>query len=265
MAKRLTTKSPIKDKPVRDAGQSLREQRLTVALDKIMLPFMATVLFAALGAHAWLYELGISRPNPWVWTAIAALALGFLFYRIAKYVPLVKRLRLAEAGERAVGQYLERLREQGYQVFHDVIGEGFNVDHVLIGPAGVFTVETKTWSKPAKGEAKLQFDGQKITKAGFEPERNPVIQARAQSSWLRTLLEESTGQRTDVRPVIVFPGWYIESDKRALRDIWVLNPKALPKFLENAEQRLEQSDIKLFSYHLSRIVRVREAEQGGQA
>lgn len=64
---------------------------------------------------------------------------------------------------------------------------------------------------------------------------------------------------------MVFPGWYIESKRGASQDIWVLNPKALPKFLDNAEQRLEQSDIKLFSYHLSRIVRVREAEKGRRA
>lgn len=265
MAKRSPTKSPLKDKPARDAGQSLREQRITIGLDKVMVPFTWAVLFAALAAHAWLYELAISMPNPWVWTVIAVGASVFLAYRIAKYVPLVKRLKQAEAGERAVGQYLERLREQGYQVFHDVVGEGFNVDHVLIGPAGVFTVETKTWSKPAKGEAKLRFDGQKITRSGFEPERNPVIQARAQSAWLKALLEESTGKRTEVRPVIVFPGWYIETEKGAARNIWVLNPKALPKFLDASEKTLPQSDIKLFSYHLSRIVRVREAERGTQA
>ncbi len=265
MPKRQPTKSPLKDRPVRDAGQSLREQRITIALDKVSVPLMWTFLFAALAAQAWFYELGISEPSPWAWTIIAGAALIFLVYRLAKYVPLVKRLRQAEAGERAVGQYLERLREQGYQVFHDVVGEGFNVDHVLIGPAGVFTVETKTWSKPAKGEAKLRFDGQKITKAGFEPERNPVIQARAQSSWLSTLLEETTGKRIDVRPVIVFPGWYIESEQGASRGIWVLNPKALPKFLDASEKTLSQSDIKLYSYHLSRIVRVREAERGTHA
>lgn len=36
-------------------------------------------------------------------------------------------------GERAVGQFLEQLREQGFHVFHDVVGTGFNVDHVLVG------------------------------------------------------------------------------------------------------------------------------------
>ncbi len=35
----------------------------------------------------------------------------------------------------------------------NAIGGNFNLDHVLIGPAGVFTVETKTHSKPG-GDAR---------------------------------------------------------------------------------------------------------------
>jgi hypothetical protein len=58
----------------------------------------------------------------------------------------MRTLRQGIEGEKAVGQFLERLREQRYQVFHDLVGDGFNVDHVLIGPAGVFTIETKTSS-----------------------------------------------------------------------------------------------------------------------
>jgi len=59
----------------------------------------------------------------------------------------------------------------------DVVGDGFNVDHVLIGPAGVFTVETKTHSKP-RGDARVVFDGEAIQVAGMEPDRDPVVQAR---------------------------------------------------------------------------------------
>ena len=44
---------------------------------------------------------------------------------------------------------LEDLRAQGYAVFHDIPGDGFNVDHALIGPAGIFAIETKTRAKPA--------------------------------------------------------------------------------------------------------------------
>lgn len=57
-------------------------------------------------------------------------------------------------------------------MFHDVVGDGFNVDHILIGPAGVFTVETKTHSKP-KGNSQIVFDGETIRIDGFEPDRDP--------------------------------------------------------------------------------------------
>jgi hypothetical protein len=164
-------------------------------------------------------------------------------------------------GEKVVGQFLERLRESGYHIFHDLIGSGFNVDHVLIGPAGVFTVETKTWSKPARGETRIKFDGERLTAAGREPERNPVVQARAQAAWLKSVLAESTGRQFDVFPVVVFPGWFIEQTEGSLRNIWVLEPKALPKFLQKEPQCLAPEDVKLASFHLSRFIRSSEQER----
>jgi Nuclease-related domain len=160
--------------------------------------------------------------------------------------------------ERAVGQFLERLRERGFDVFHDVIGRGFNVDHVLVGPAGVFTIETKTWSKPVSGKAQVNFDGEKITAGSFEPDRDPVVQAKAQAGWLKALLLESTGRKLDVRPVIVFPGWFVENASGSFKDIWVLEPKALPSFLSNEPSRLSREDVKLASFHLFRLIRSNE-------
>lgn len=150
------------------------------------------------------------------------------------------------------------MRESGYRVFHDLIGQGFNVDHVLIGAAGVFTVETKTWSKPQRGEARIQFDGESLRIAGRVPDRNPVIQARAQARWLESVLSESTGQQFDVFPVVVCPGWYIEHSKGSLKNLWVLEPKALPKFLGNKTECLLPADVHLAIFHLSRFIRACE-------
>ena len=138
------------------------------------------------------------------------------------------------------------------------VSTGFNVDHVLIGPAGVFTVETKTWSKPQRGEARIKFDGEQLTVAGREPERNPVVQARAQAGWLKGLLTESTGHQFEVFPVVVFPGWYIEQTNDCFRNMWVLEPKALPKFLGNEPPCLTPEEVKLASFHLSRFIRSSE-------
>lgn len=252
------TKSPIKDKPLRLPGQSLEEERRKLFEDRLETPLLLAAFFIVLSALEWWRDYSHSPPSPIVFTALAVLLLGFAAWRIWRTRPQARALKLGIEGEKAVGQFLERLRENGYHVFHDLIGTGFNVDHVLIGPAGVFTIETKTWSKPSRGEAKIRFDGEQLLTGGRNPERNPVVQARAQSSWLKGLLAESTGRNYDVFPVVVFPGWFIEQSNDCLRNIWVLEPKALTKFLANAPQKLEPDEVKLASFHLSRFIRSNE-------
>lgn len=252
------SKSPIKDKPLRLPGQSLEEERRKLYEDRLETPFVLALCFTLIAGLDWWRELADVAPSPRTFTFAAILLIVFTAWRFWKTVPRIRAIKQGIEGEKAVGQYLERLRGEGYQVFHDLIGAGFNVDHVLIGPAGVFTIETKTWSKPGRGEAKIKFDGEQLTVAGREPERNPVVQARAQSSWLKGLLSESTGHAYEVFPVVVFPGWYIEQGEGTLRNMWVLEPKALAKFLVNAPQRLDSEAIKLASFHLSRFVRSSE-------
>jgi Nuclease-related domain len=48
-------------------------------------------------------------------------------------------------GERVVGELLESLTADGWRVMHDVrVGQRGNIDHLVLGPGGVFTVETKS-------------------------------------------------------------------------------------------------------------------------
>ncbi|MBI1282791.1 MAG: NERD domain-containing protein [Thiobacillus sp.] len=254
-------KSPIKDKPLRAPGQSLEEERRKLFEDKLETPLMLAMVFIVLAVMEWWRYYWMRPPSPVAFTVAAVLVAGFAAWRIWKTRPQVHALKQGIEGEKVVGQFLERLRGSGYQVFHDLIGTGFNVDHVLIGPAGVFTVETKTWSKPQRGEARIKFDGEQLTLAGREPVRNPLVQARAQASWLKSLLSESTGRKFDVFPVVVFPGWFIERSEGGNRNIWVLEPKALPGFLEKEPQCLTPDDVKLASFHLSRFIRSSEQER----
>jgi hypothetical protein len=178
-------------------------------------------------------------------------------YKVVKIRRRLSALRLGRDGEKAVGQYLELLREKGCCVFHDIVGDNFNLDHVLISEHGIFVVETKTLKKPIKGEAKIVYDGTKVTVNGFEPERNPTVQVHAGVSWLRDMLKESTGKDFSVRSIIVFPGWFIEARVNGnSTGTWVLNPKSLPIFIENQPISISHEDMKLASFHLSRFIRI---------
>jgi hypothetical protein len=261
MAVKKEMRSPIKDRPLRLPGQSLTERRDELLDDKVVV-FLVVALFMVVTAGLeWYRYLVPQKPAPVLFTVFALAAIALFAWRIFKVFPELRNLRLAIDGEKAVGQFLESLRERGYKVFHDLVSDRFNVDHVIIGPAGVFTIETKTWRKPARGEPRIDFDGEKLVAAGREPDRDPVIQAKAQASWLQRIVKESTGRAVIVRPVVVFPGWYVKQSEGSTREIWVLEPKALPGFLDHEENRLTPEDVQLISYHVSRHIRVGEAQR----
>jgi hypothetical protein len=119
----------------------------------------------------------------------------------------------------------------------------------------LFTIETKTWSKPARGEPRIDFDGERVVAAGYVPDRDPVVQAKAQAGWLRQVIEETARRRVFVWPVVLFPGWFVRQTEGSTRDVWVLEPKALPGFLAHVRDRLSPDDVKLIGSHLSRHIR----------
>lgn len=248
-------RSSLKDRPLRLPGQSLLEERRALWDDKLEPWAMVALFMIAIAALEWFRFLTAAPFNPLLFSVVAAAFTVVAVWKFWRAKPKLKQLRLGIEGERVVGEYLGGLRTRGYRVFHDVVGPRFNLDHVLVGPAGVFTIETKTWSKPERGDARVVFDGQTLTAAGHVPDRDPVTQARAQATWLRALIQESTGRNVDVFPVVVFPGWYVEQAASSRRMLWVLEPKALPTFLQNAEVRLQNEDVQLIAFHLSRFIR----------
>ncbi len=256
--RKITNKSPIKDMPLRHPGQSLEEERRKLIEEGYEQPALVALFAVLLAAFEWFRYYRRFPPSPWIFSAFAAVALLYAGWRTWRLLRKARALRLGMAGEKAVGQFLERLRGSGYDVYHDVLAPNFNVDHVLIGPAGIFALETKTWSKPEGVDARIRFKGEQLLAGDQVPDRDPVAQAKAQARWLRNLLADSTGRSLDVFPVLLFPGWFTDQPPPSLRPLWVLEPKALQSFLEREPQRLPAADSKLAAYHLSRYIRASE-------
>ena len=87
-----------------------------------------------------------------------------------------------------MGKVLDRLRERGWFALHDVqLGRG-NIDHVLVGPAGVFTIETKSHCGRLRASA-------------------IEVRMLKQAYALAKLIERITGLRAD--PLLVFSNAYL--------------------------------------------------------
>jgi hypothetical protein len=254
------TRPRLRQAPLRVAGQSLDEQiQRVIARDgyEALLPAALLVMVAFWEWTRW-YD---PTPRPVLLTCVALGSVGWAALKLWRARATVGRLRLGRDGERQVAEVLEQLRERGYRVFHDIQADGFNVDHLLVGPQGLFLIETKARSKPVHGQANVRYDGEAVTVAGARPRRNPIRQATALASWVADLVEESSGRRCFVRPVVLFPEWFIEIATKN-PSVWVLNPKMLAVFIGREPTRLGSEDIELISFHVSRYVR---AEVNGRS
>jgi len=107
-------------------------------------------------------------------------------------------------GEEKVGEILAALTE-GYVVLHDVACPYGNIDHVVVGPNGVFAVETKSHA----GRVKMA-DG-KLLVNGELPEKDFIAQALRNALWLRYLLKEKLGLEIFVQAMVVFSRAFVES------------------------------------------------------
>lgn len=251
----MSSQSPLKANPLRLPGESVDDEIVHLRENALIDHLFVAGGVLALAFMEWFGYLMHSERHPWIFTALAVVTCGYVAPRIWKLKKKLEELKLGRDGEKIVAEQLECMREQGAQVFHDVPGDGFNLDHVVISTHGIYTIETKTRTKPSS-RARVVVDGDRLTVAGYAPDRNPIEQVTAAARWLEKRLQASTGKRFFARGVVVFPGWFVE--QRGQRgDVWVLEPKALPAFIKNAPAMLGPADVALAADHLSRYVRSR--------
>jgi Nuclease-related domain len=132
--------------PGRSALAAYRRRRATeLAAWTRSLAWRAPLVGAAgLAGHTLASQVGLPWAGLLGWAA-AALVGWRLRFRPSEQARTWQR---GAHGERHSARLLDRLTRDGYVVFHDlaVPGSPANVDHLVIGPTGVFVIDSKQWT-----------------------------------------------------------------------------------------------------------------------
>ena len=192
--------------------------------------------------------------------AVIIVAIGV--YWLADYIEvkgkgIKKRAKDADRGARAEEVVAERLVNlpDGYRVFNDIAFDGFNVDHVVVGPGGIFLIETKSH------RGNVESKGDNLLIDGKQPSKNFLNQTWRQTYQLRDFLNKHTSRDWKIWPVLCFTRAFV-SVHLQVKGIAVVNGKYLAAYLMRHQQRLSTEDIEIVTKVLKSKFAIEEERKG---
>jgi len=200
----------------RSAGQHARAMVLRLRLRTLLALGVVAVATGLLGRA---FGFGLHD----VFFMLSELALLATMFVVSHYVlPLVDRRDRGASAEEHVGAILDQLDRREWCVIHDAsLGRG-NMDHIVIGRAGVFSVETKSHPGPVHVR-RLHGD--------------TLRQALAQ----RKTLERITGLQ--VESLLVFSRARVDRPLARRKEVRVLPARMLPTYLGRCRPSLTAEQV----------------------
>ncbi|MFG2774517.1 nuclease-related domain-containing protein [Streptomyces sp. NPDC048350] len=149
-------------------------------------------------------DLALNRPGAALLSLIAAKgptrlerAWARLCRRSSEWDPWFAGL----AGERRVGRELKRLSSYGWRTLHGIpLPSGADIDHLLVGPGGVFSINTK------HHEGKSVWVGDTMARVNRGRPVPYAAASKREADRVQRALERYCGFAVPVKPALVFVG-----------------------------------------------------------
>lgn len=254
--KRAGERPPQQDKLLRPPGHSL-SLRLEDLSDNFSGWMMGAFLSSLFSVGVGFAQPSDGRAGPTGFFIVFALGAAGCTMMAWRTVREIRLHRLGLMGEQSIAEQLQAVLTQGYRVFHDVPGDGkWNVDHVVVGPSGVYAIETKArTNRPGRAgerDHEAVFDGRVIQFPHYADAKAPE-QAQRNAKWLANMLSKATGQRVSVRPIVALPGWWVTLKTNS--EIKILSGKQIAGFIVKEATSLSDKEIQQVSYQLDQRCR----------
>lgn len=195
----------------------------------VLLSVFVALYFA--GRERWWSDL-----EPWAWWLVSLFLALVAAYEAHVLLGLLQTRRRAMRSLDAhitTAQRLEYVAARGNFLFHSVPVDHTRIDHVVLGPNGVYAVYVV--DRPVGKENSARLVGGHIVFGGDQGERHPLADWRRVVARLARELEAELGHALTVRSVIVVPGWEVAAAEEG--DILLVNQTGLTMMTGWRDQR----------------------------
>jgi Nuclease-related domain len=190
------------------------------------------------------------RRRVWLWRAVVAVVilvglsivhlwlLGLTLAVLVVIADTIVRSRRVFVGPAAVRQaaarrstrkQLAKLERAGYRALHDIAipGTEDQIDHLVIGPAGVYAIDSEAWDKRLPIRTR---NGRQLWHGPFSM-KDRLEHARWESERTAARLSAALGSPVTVRPAMAVYGPKVHWDVATIRDVDVFSGPRLRKYL----------------------------------
>ena len=192
-------------------------------------PFVLVVAtVAGLLAERYIGSMG------WIAFAVTGACLGLQFWGTSSHILAYAK---GAEGERRTNRSLQKLPD--YTVLHDrkIPGSKANIDHIAVGPGGVFVIETKHY------EGRVTVTGDDLLVNGRRRTRIVEQTWREAVAVQGALAPELSRLGLDVTPILCIHGVELPWSRTTVQGVRVCGARELRNLMAKSDARLTPDDI----------------------
>lgn len=165
------------------------------------------------------------------------------------------KFHVGAVGESRVTEVLSSLPDDWY-IFNDMIVGRSQIDHIVICPKGIYTIETKNYQGTIYGNAEKQEWSQVINYDYKTPFYNPVKQGIGHSVALSKYLKGGGFNNVWVNTIVVFTEPSVEL-KVFSPKVPIIHLSKLSEFLNNQKQIINPNECTKIAKYVHKLIHVK--------
>lgn len=226
---------------------SLRRELDQLAEQQLLPVLLIAFAFWIVCAVEWAQRFAGAIPDPRFWTLLSLIVTLYSGFQVFRLHSKLRASMQRPPAEHEVARILHQIRGKGFVAFHDLPGLGRNIDHVVVGPSGIYARETK--ERRGSGTIDYRRDGELIF-AGRIKDGRPLRDACGSASTVQNRLNDELEDSYTVKPVVVFFGdWDVRCQEENFT-VDVTTADKLVEYFDGQQPALTGKEIAAISSYL---------------